>query len=427
MSVLDNVYEYIGSKEPPKREDRLNAVNALGTNTCGLCSKRESGCLKNASRSFMQTQGCQLYLASSIINTIIDAVVVVHGPLGCAGANILAAGVTRVVQRQRDPSARGLIWLNTNLDQSDVVFGGEKKLEEAIRFADKEFHPQAILVASTCVPGIIGDDVDNVVETINEEVGATVVAMHCEGFKSKIMATAYDSVYHGILRALLGRRYDEEPDPIVPDEKYDLLEKFRISRTVNVFNVSSMSRPDELELTRLLNAIGLAVNLFPCYSHPDDFPNIDEAGLNVSICSTHDDYFGGHLKAIYGTPYFNNDIPIGTKAIRAWVLKIADFFGLADDAEKFLDAEEKKLSDALAPYRKSLAGKRVYLAGGEIRALAMMQFLQDDLGVSVEAVQGYHYDEFADGLLDTLGDDVNRKFYAATGQPFEQANILARI
>jgi nitrogenase molybdenum-iron protein alpha chain len=375
----------------------------------------------------MQTQGCQLYLASSIINTIIDAVIIVHGPLGCGGANILAAGVTRVVQRQRDPAARGLIWLNTNLDQSDVVFGGVKKLEEAIRYADSEFRPQAILVLSTCVPGIIGDDIDNVVETMNEEVGATVVPMHCEGFKSKIMATAYDSVYHGILRALLSRRHDEETDPVVPDEQYDLLEEFRISRTVNLFNVSSMSRPDELELTRLLNAIGLAVNLFPCYSHPDDFPDISEAGLNVSICSTHDDYFGGHLKQIFGTPYFNNDIPIGTQAVRAWVLKIAGFFGLGGEAEQLISLEEKKLRDALAPYREKLSGKRVYLAGGEIRALAMQQFLQDDLGIEVLAVQGYHYDEFADGLLTKLGDEENRKFYAATGQPFEQANILNRI
>jgi nitrogenase molybdenum-iron protein alpha chain len=168
------------------------------------------------------------------------------------------------------------------------------------------------------------------------------------------------------------------------------------------------------------------VRLYPCYSNPDDFGDVSEAALNISICSTHDDYFGGHLKELYGTPYFANNIPIGSVAIRQWVLSVADFFGLTTEAERILDYEDEQLKNALAPYRAQLQGKRVYLAGGEIRALAMAQFLEYDLGMEITTIQGYHYDGFADDLLKTLGDEKRRKFSAATGQPFEQTNILLR-
>ncbi|MDR1446513.1 MAG: nitrogenase component 1 [Treponema sp.] len=422
MSEL--TYTYLKAREAPKREDRLGAANALGK--CGgrRCTLRESGCLKNAARSFQQTQGCQLYLASSIINTFINAVIVVHAPLGCASANTMAAGTTRVVQRQRDPQASGLIWVNSNLDNSDVVNGGEAKLAGAIRYADRTFRPQAILVASTCVPGIMGDDIENVINDLRSEVSAAIVPLHCEGFRSKIMATAYDSVYHGVLKTLLDKRRERKPLPVVPDEYADFREKLALTRSVNVFNVSSMSRPDELELSRLLTACGLTVRLFPCYAHPDDFGYIEEAALNVSVCSTHDDYFGGHLEGITGTPYRNFDIPIGTKAIRHWVTGIADFFGFGETARQICDNEEAKLRKALAPYRERLAGKRVYLAGGEIRALAMAEFLRDDLGMEIMTIQAYHYDQFADGLLERVEQGGERLFASGTGQPFEQTNIL---
>lgn len=419
-------YNYLNVKEPPKREDRLEACNAYGGNCCSLKEKAQCGCLKFAKRSFSQTQGCQLYLASSIINTIINSVIIIHGPLGCGSANILSAGTTRVVQRQRDPNADGLIWVSTNLDEADVISGGEKKLVDAVRYVEKEFHPEAILIVNTCVPAIIGDDIDNIVTKLKEEIHAKIVPMHCEGFKSKIMATAYDSVYHGILRNLLEKRYEED-EKLLIDEVEEFKKKLKISRTVNVFNVSSMSRPDELELSRLLTALGLNVRLFPCYSHPDDFEDISEAALNVSVCATHDDYFSGHLEKLYNIPYLLRTIPIGLTNTRKWITDIAGFFGLKDMAERLIENEETEIRKALEPYRKQLQGKKVYVAGGEIRVLATSQFLQEDLGMEIVGMKGYHYDFFANELLENFGEDKDTGFSAATGQPFEQANLIEKL
>ena len=240
-------YDYIKEKTPPVREDRLGSCGVFGGTCCGLSNQSQKGCLNTLKRTFSQTQGCQLNLSLAILNTIRDSVIIVHGPLGCGGgSSIFSAGLTRNLQRMRDPGASGLVWINTNLDETDVIKGGEQKLKEAILYADRELRPSSIIIVNSCVPALIGDDIDAIVAEVQPEVNAKVMPVHCEGFKTKIMASAYDSVYHGILRHMI-----REPDETTRVNETDLEKmkvKYRISRTVNVFNVSSMSRTDETEL-----------------------------------------------------------------------------------------------------------------------------------------------------------------------------------
>ena len=51
---------------------------------------------------------------------------------------------------------------STDLQDEDIVFGGEKKLRAAIRETYEIFKPKAISVFSTCPVGLIGDDVHSV-------------------------------------------------------------------------------------------------------------------------------------------------------------------------------------------------------------------------------------------------------------------------
>ncbi|MDR2095718.1 MAG: nitrogenase, partial [Treponema sp.] len=153
---------------------------------------------------------------------------------------------------------------------------------------------EAIVVAATCVPALIGDDVDNILSEMERDVSADLVAVNCEGFKTKLMATAYDAVYNGVLKNLSKKKIERET-LVVPDKLDDLLWNYRNAHTVNVFNVGSMGRPDELELTRLLNALELNVNFLPCFASPKDFRKVLDAALNVSICGTHDDYYVKHI------------------------------------------------------------------------------------------------------------------------------------
>jgi len=417
--------DYIKEKVPPVREDRLKACNAFGGSCCELSKRGKKGCLNGVKRTFAQTQGCQLNLSLAILNTIRNAVIIVHAPIGCGGGSLSMAGVNKGFQKLRDPNARGLVWLNTNLDDNDVVSGGEKKLREAVLYAESEFRPEAIIVVNSCVPAIIGDDIDSILDDLQKQVNAQIVPVHCEGFKTKIMASAYDSLYHGILRNLVDRP-KELREAIYEDELEELKEKYRKSRTVNILNVSSMSRQDEEELTRLVKALGLEVRIYPCYASADDFAYVDEAALNVSICATHDDYFVEHIKEKYGIPFVLRSIPIGIKNTNQWLLDIAKFFGLEEKANRLIEAETKELEEALEPFKEQLKGKKVFLGGGEIRILSTAELLQS-MGMEIVGLKGYHYDHFAEPLLDMIENNENIVFNVATGQPFEQANLLNRL
>ncbi|HBF38054.1 MAG TPA: nitrogenase [Firmicutes bacterium] len=416
--------DYIREKTPPVREERLRACNAFGGSCCELTSNAKKGCLNGTKRTFAQSQGCQLTLSLAILNTIRNAVIIIHGPIGCGGSSLAVAGTNKGFMKMWDPAAKGLIWLNTNLDETDVIKGGEAKLREAVLYAEQEFRPEAIIVANSCVPALIGDDLDGILAQLQAEVAAKIMPVHCEGFKTKIQASAYDAVYHGVLRNLVGER--EQEQPVIPDALQDLIEKYRISRTVNIMNVSSMSRFDEIELTRIMNALNLKVRYLPCYAKPDDFETVTEAALNISLCATHDDYFVEHLLTRYKIPFILRAIPIGIANTSKWIRDIARFFKIEEEAERFIEAEIRELDTALVPYREVLRGKRVFLAGGEIRVLANASLLEE-LGLKLVGMKGYHYDRFGDDFLNDLKLDEKMPFNIATGQPFEQTNLLANL
>lgn len=421
---------YLDAKSAPGREDRLLTNTAFG-GTCSQlreCSRSGyfpgGGCINLAGRSFSQTQGCQFTLSLAILNTLRNAVIIMHSPIGCGACSTGNIGVNKSFKQLRDPSSEGIIWLNTNLDETDVISGGERKLREAVLYADKEFRPETIIVANGCVPALIGDDIDSILADLETQTAASIVPVHCEGFKTKVMATAYDAVYHGILKKYIKK--PERREYIVEPDLNKIKEKYRVSRNVNIFNVSSMSRPDELELQRLLNAIGLNVTFIPCYAEPEDFEYSLETSLNISICGTHDDYFVEHIKEKYDIPFLIDTIPIGRKNTDRWILKIGEYFGLEKEAKQLIAAENEQLDESLEPYRKIFAGKRVFIAGGEVRIVATAEIIQD-LGMKVVGFKAHHLDKFIEPIFEALDDVDDVVFEVATNQPFEQANIIKRL
>jgi len=347
-----------------------------------------------------------------------------HSPLGCGASTNSSVGQGSSFKRLRDPKAEGTIWLSTNLDESDVISGGEKKLRDTIIYADKEFRPEVIIAVSGCVPALIGDDIDGIISDLQSEVAAALIPVTCEGFKTKVMATAYDAAYNGIMKKLLKDIVREENS--VQDDFEEIKRKYLLTRHVNIFNVGSMSRADELELERLLNAIGLTVTFLPCYSAPKDFAYSLESSLNVSICGTHDDYYIKYVEQEYGIPFIIDTIPIGRKNTARWVLKIAEYFNLEKEAEGFLKKEDELLNESLEPYRKNLKGKRVYLGGGAIRIVATAEVLQD-LGMEIVGFKGHHIDKFIEPIFEALENIDDVVFNVATQQPFEQVNIVNKL
>lgn len=418
---------YLDRNAPPTRDERLGACCAFGGSVCELVDKSKGGCLGTNGRAFAQSTGCQLLLSLAIAATIPESVIVFHGPVGCGSCLLSTPGLSKQNQSARgNTDSIGQVWFSTNLNEHEVVSGGESKLEATIREVDRRLRPQVIFVAGTCVPAIIGDDIDNVVNRVKKSVAAKLLPMHCAGFKTKIVATAYDVVYHAILRYLVTDD-SQIKELVFQNEQQKNEYENRRKRTVNLLNVASMSRVDEVELVRLLNALGLEVNILPCFAPPERFIRARDAAVSISICATHDDYFVEHLKELYGIPYILNTIPIGTDNTRKWLLDIADFFNIRERALKLIEIEENEVKTALTKIRTRLSKKRAFVCAGEIRAGSTAILLENDLGMEVVGIRAYHYDKFGDILFDSLPRKNSLTVNVASSQPFEQVNLLKRL
>ncbi len=101
-----------------------------------------------------------------IVDMIEDAIPLIHGPIGCA------------FQRKINPFRPYQIFYETpctNMNDVDVVYGGEEKLEEGIKETYERYHPNLIVVITTCPSDLIGDDFGSVVKEAKGDVGCDVI------------------------------------------------------------------------------------------------------------------------------------------------------------------------------------------------------------------------------------------------------------
>jgi nitrogenase molybdenum-iron protein alpha chain len=423
---------YYNQNIPPVRDQRLKIGDTFPEGKgCDLLQCSKTGCLIGKKRSFWQANACQMALTLMMAGTIENSVIVMHGPIGCGTQLHVLDSAVRKGNKVRGKTPKPFIWLSTNLKEQDVIGGGEAKLKETIEYADKKFRPEIIFVVATCAPNIIGDDIEEVVKTAREITAAKVVALHCPGFKSRVVATAYDTFYHGLLRYL-----PFEPIPykdFIPfeptDPNYELVIKkyqYKRNHTVNLFNATSIGPEDEKELVRLLNALDLNVQIFAEYSSADELRLISQAALNVSMCNVHDDYILKYLEQAYGIPYVIQGMPIGVKATREWLLAIAKHFGLEERAKQIADQEEEKAMIAIQPYLPALKEKRVLIGGGVIR-VAAEAILLETLGMKVISVRAYHFDNEAEPVYEVLNEELPDIPISVSNQSFELVNQIQTL
>ncbi|HOQ07634.1 MAG TPA: nitrogenase component 1 [Clostridiales bacterium] len=422
---------YYEQSVPPVRDTRLKIGDSYYGDACGLVDCGREGCLLQKNRGFWQANACQMALTLMMAATVENSAIVVHAPGGC-GALLHSLSVQSAKGRaRRGKEPKPVPWLSTNLTEADVIGGGEKKLLETIKYADREFRPEIIFVVVTCAPSIIGDDTEEVVRQVRSQVSADVVSLYCPGFRSRVVASAYDAFYHGILRGLeLSPKPwvdyrplpQGSPDAELAEENY----RFEKSRTVNVWNATSIGPGDEEEVRRLLTALGLKVRFFAEYSSRDELRMVSEAALNVSMCNVHDDYMLKFLEEKFGTPYVIAGMPIGFRHTRQWLVSIAERFGLEKQANALADYEEKLAKEAIEPFVEQVRGKKVLICGGVVRVGAEATMLAE-LGLHVLGIRAYHYDDGAEPVFEDVGRNLPDTPVAVSNQLFELTHQIKTL
>src|ERR1039458_7384362 len=134
-------------------------------------------CNKQSVAGSVSQRACVFCGSRVVLYPIADALHVVHGPLGCAAYTWDIRGAL-----SSGPQLHRLSF-STDLREMDVIQGGEKKLAKALCQLIDRYQPKAAFVYSTCIVGVIGDDVEAVCRQVAALKEIPVLPVHSEGFK----------------------------------------------------------------------------------------------------------------------------------------------------------------------------------------------------------------------------------------------------
>jgi len=133
-------------------------------------------CEKRSAAGSVTQRACVFCGSRVVLYPIADALHLVHGPLGCAAYTWDIRGAL-----SSGPQLHRLSF-STDLREKDVIHGGEKKLLQSLRELIDGYAPKAAFVYSTCIVGLIGDDIGAVCRQVEKEKGIPVIPVFSEGF-----------------------------------------------------------------------------------------------------------------------------------------------------------------------------------------------------------------------------------------------------
>ncbi|MDR2422432.1 MAG: nitrogenase iron-molybdenum cofactor biosynthesis protein NifE [Deltaproteobacteria bacterium] len=324
-------------------DERLTSIDKAG----GANLKCERASLAGA----VSQRACVFCGARVVLNPIVDAFHLVHGPIGCASytwdiRGSLSAGSE--LYRQS---------FCTDLREKDVIFGGVDKLRAGIKEIATIYKPPAIFIYATCVVGVIGDDVEAVAREAEAAYGLRVIVIKAPGFaghKAQGYRLAGDA-----LSKLLG--------PKKPERKI---------RGINILGDYNLA--GEMWIVKdYFREIGLpVVASFTGDSTCADLLKAPAAALNVVQCAGSMTYFAKRLEEDFGIPWIKASF-FGLEDTARALKETVDLLGGPEERRRagaLIERESKKATAAIAPYLPGLAGKKAAIfVGGGFKAISLIR------------------------------------------------------
>ena len=259
-----------------------------------------------------------------------DIVNITHGPIGCGFYSWLTRRNQTKPPSDSDDNFMTYCF-STDMQDKDIVFGGEKKLKTAIQEAYDNFKPKAISIFSTCPVGLIGDDVHAVAKEMREKLGINIFGFSCEGYRGVSQSAGHHIANNGIFTHVVGR------DDTIKDAKYKI-------NMLGEYNIGG----DAFEIDRILEACGIdVISTFSGNSTYDQFANSHTADLNTIMCHRSINYVADMMEIKYGIPWIKINF-IGGNATAKSLRKIAAYF----DEQELIDRVEEVISEELPAVEK---------------------------------------------------------------------------
>jgi nitrogenase molybdenum-iron protein alpha chain len=303
-----------------------------------------------------------------------DILNLTHGPIGCGYYSWLTR---RNQTKPPTPDDANFMTycFSTDMQENEIIFGGEKKLAEAIQEAYDLFHPKAIGVFATCPVGLIGDDIHNVAKQMSEKLGINIFGFSCEGYKGVSQSAGHHIANNQLFKHVIGRGTD------VPDAPFKI-------NMLGEYNIGG----DAFLIDDLLKRCGIhLVATFSGNSTYDGFTNAHHADLNCVMCHRSINYVADMIEKKYGIPWIKVNF-LGAGATAKSLRKIAAYFdnaALMERVEKVIAEEMVEVQAVQSQIHSRCEGKLAMLFVGGSRA-HHYQDLFDEIGMKTVCA-GYEF------------------------------------
>lgn len=338
----------------------LTSIGKLIESDCAI-EKQHKVCRSRGGES------CAFDGAMIVLQPIADAAHIVHGPIACCGNSWEGRGTL---------SSKGSLHkmgFTTDMSEMDIIYGSEEKLYRAILEADQKTKPNAIFVYTTCVSGLIGEDIEAICRRAQAETNRPVIPVNSPGFVGP------KNLGNRIAGEVLLEHVIGKGKPAYTTD-YDI-------NLVGEYNIAG----DLWLVEPLLKEAGVRV-----LSHItgdatfEEITHAHHAKLNVVVCSRALINVAREMERIYGIPYIEVSFFGKTETSKALRMIAA---GLAEQTqnqevifktESLIKREEAKLARKLTKY-SNLKGKRAVLYTGGVKSWSVISALHD-IGIGVAAV-----------------------------------------
>jgi nitrogenase molybdenum-cofactor synthesis protein NifE len=252
------------------------------------------------------------------------------------------------------------------MNEQDVIFGGEKHLYKAIKEAVRKYNPPAVFVYQTCVPAMIGDDLEAVCRAAAKKLGKPVIPVNVPGFVgSKNLGNKLAG--EALLDYVIGT---EEPEETTP---YDI-------NIIGEYNLSGelwQVKPllDELGIRILASISGDAKYHDVACSH--------RARAAMIVCSRAMINVARKMEERYGIPYFEGsfygigDTSDALRKIAQLLVERGAPAELLGRTEAVIEREEARAWKRIAPFKTRLTGKRALLFTGGVKSWSVVAAMQE--------------------------------------------------
>ncbi len=321
-------------------------------------------CDRHSLAGSVTQRACVFCGSRVVLYPIADALHLVHGPIGCAAYTWDIRGAQSSGPQLHRNS------FSTDLQELDVIYGGESKLERALTTLIARHQPKAAFVYSTCIVGVIGDDVGAICKRVAAATGIPVLPVASEGFKGT-KKDGYRAACEAVLK-LIGTGETSEISP----HSINLLGDFNIAGETWVIRDYFVRMG--IQVVATITGDGRV----------DDIRRAHGAKLNLVQCAGSMTHLAKRLQADYGQPQLRVSF-FGLEDMAAALYDTAKHFGdpaLLERAQAIVREEIERIYPQLRTYKEDLIGKKAAIyVGGAFKAFSLVRALRT-LGMTTAIV-----------------------------------------